>query len=112
MKTHRKKLPVVDRGDDAAIQSLKGHPGIEALLNRFKLQQAILVQKLCTTEFKNLDDVNRIQHFLLGVRYAQHEIANATKNLEIKKQRPASAYEVEQFEKIRASIESVRPTDL
>ncbi len=108
-----KPIPVQREDDAAAIASLKGHPGIDALLNRLRLQQAVLETKLRTTRYKELADVYLDQSGLFGLRVAQLEIAAATQNLDEKhKPRKATFNEIEQFEKIRASIESVRPTNL
>lgn len=108
-----KPIPVQHEDDAVAIASLKGHPGIIALLNRLRLQQAVLETKLRTTRYKELADVYLDQSSLLGLRTTQLEIAAATQNLDEKrKPRKATFDEIEQFEKIRASIESVRPTNL
>ena len=108
-----KPVPVQREDDAVAIASLAGHPGMIALLNRLRLQQAVLETKLKTTRYKELVDVYLDQSSLLGLRAAQLELATATQNLDEKrKPRKAAIDEVEQFERIRASIESVRPTDL
>lgn len=107
-----KPVPITDHSDDAAMASLQNHPGVTALLNRLRLQRAALETRLLTTQHKDLNDVYLLQSRISGLGFAELEIRNATKNLEVRRQRPASIHEIEQFEKIKAAIESVRPTDL
>ena len=107
-----KPVPVLDRSDDSALESLAKHPGMIALLNRLRLQKAALESQVLSKKFKDLDDVNFLLANISGLRIAELEIRSATKNLEIRRQRPASIQESEQFEKIRSSIESVRPTNV
>ena len=106
-----KPIPVTREEDLAAIVSLKGHPGILALLNRLRLQQASLESQLRTTRFKELYDLYLVQSSLFGLRYIESEIRFATQTTEDRRTaRPASPDEVEQFERIMNAIESVRPT--
>jgi hypothetical protein len=107
-----KPIPVQRDDDSAAIASLRGHPGIIALLNRLRLQQAVLETKLRTTRYKELADVYLDQSCLLGSRTTQLEIAAATQNLDEKSRpRVATFNEIDQFERIKNAIQSVRPTD-
>jgi hypothetical protein len=105
-----KPVPVLEHTDDAAILSLKGHPGITALLNRLRLQRAVLESQLLTRHFKDLNDVNFLQSGISWSRIFESEIRNATKNLEMKEQRPAADFEIEQFEEIKKAIESIGST--
>lgn len=107
-----KPVPITDHSDDAAMASLQNHPGMVALLNRLRLQKAALESQVLSKKFKDLNDVNFLLANISGLGFAELEIRNATKNLEIRRQRPASIHEIEQFEKIRSSIESVRPTNV
>ena len=107
-----KPVPITDHSDDAAMASLQDHPGVTALLNRLRLQRAVLETRLLATQHKDLNDVYLLQSRISGLGFAELEIRNATKNLEVRRQRPASIQEIEQFEKIRSSIESVRPTNV
>lgn len=105
-------VPVLRDDDSAAIASLKGHPGITALLNRFQLQQALLESQLKTNRFKDLDDVHFLQLGLTWLGYVKSELAIATRHDDDKrKPRVATFDEAEQFERIKNAIESVRPTN-
>lgn len=101
--------PVVvpSNADISAIASLRNHPGIVALLNRLKLQQSVLVARLTSYPFKDLNDVNLVQSRLLGLRAVESEIRKATSTLEDKQERVATDEEVKEFEKALLSIESV-----
>ena len=104
-----KPVPVLEHSDAAAIASLKGHPGIEALLNRLRLQQVAIEQQILSNRHEDLGDVNFLLSCVFGLRAAQSEIRSATKNQDNRRTRPASPDEIEQFEKIKSAIESVRP---
>ena len=107
-----KPIPVTDHADDAAIASLAGHPGMTALLNRLKLRRAVLEKQLQTKQFKDLTDVYSLQLGILGSRNFEYEIREATKNLEVKRERPATFDEIQQFDRAMNSIESLRPTNV
>ena len=55
--------------DEAALASLQGHPGVQALLNRLKLQSAVLERQLVTVHHKDLHDVYFLQSGITWVRY-------------------------------------------
>lgn len=105
-----KPVPILDNGDEAAIASLNGHPGMIALLNRQKLRRAVLERQLELKHFKDLSDVYILQLDISRSRAFELELREATKNLENKRLRPATIDETQEFDRILNSIESLRPT--
>lgn len=105
-----KPIPILDRADEAAMAGLQNHPGMMALLNRLRLQRSALTTQLVTGRFKEIQDVYSLQYRIAGLGYVESEIRLATSNIENRKTRPASEYEVEEFEKVLRSIESVGNT--
>lgn len=106
-----KPTSIIDKSDEAAIASLENHPGAIALLNRLRLQRALLETQLLTTHFKDLRDADFVQSRIAGLGYVESQIRSATKNLSDKKTRLATATEVEEFQKVLSSIESIRTTN-
>lgn len=105
-----KPVPVLDNSDAEALASLKNHPGMDALLNRLRLQRAVLERQLLTTPHKDLNAVYLLQHSALGFRFAESAIRSATQSVEAKRTREAYPEEVAEFEKVLRSIESIGTT--
>jgi hypothetical protein len=103
-------VPVVERSDEAAIAALQVHPGMTALLNRFKLQRAVLQAKLNTDKFKDVTDVHSIQSGISWLGFVERQVREATNNIETRKVRVSTFDENEQFDKVLSSIESIRST--
>jgi hypothetical protein len=97
--------------DEAALASLQGHPGVQALLNRLKLQSAVLERQLVTVHHKDLHDVYFLQSGITWVRYVESELRKIYEAQQVRRKgKIASVDEAEQFQKIMNAIESVRPT--
>lgn len=102
------------RGDTAAIISLKDHPGMIAILNRFRIQKAYLEKQLLNTRHKDLQDVHILQSYLLGLGFVESQIRSAIKDTAQKKVSTVVPEDEvnEQFEKISSAIEGLGITSL
>lgn len=101
-----KGVTVAKGGDDAAIVTLRNHPGFIALQNRRRLKIAALTALLAGTKHADIRSVDYIQCCITGLRLDQFEVDKAigeTRNREV----VPSANEIEQFEAIRAAIEGL-----
>ena len=106
----RKGVPVLRKEDDAAIASLRDHPGMVALLNRLRLQRAFLESKLLTVRHEDIRNVDLLQSGCAWSRYIESEVTRAVEGLKAKNVVSSTTDEVEEFERIKSAIESVTNT--
>ena len=100
---------IPNRGDDAAIATLRDHPGFVALMNRLNLKKAYLKAQL-ETRHESLRDVDILVTGIAWIRYLEFEISAAVGKAS-KAPAPASLDEVELFNKISTAIESIGSQD-
>jgi hypothetical protein len=105
-----KGVAVTHADDDAAIASLKNHPGMIALLNRMKLRQAALRAQLETVRHKDIRDVDFLVTSVSWLGLLQREVNTAIGNLHDKKPRAATIDEDLEFKRLLSSIESIGAT--
>jgi hypothetical protein len=102
-----KGVPI--RGDEAAIATLRDHPGFVALMNRMKLKQAFLKAQL-EQRHESLRDVDILVIGLAWSRLMEFEVNTAIGKLKAN-QSPVALVDVDEFEKVRSAIESVGSQD-
>jgi len=104
-------VPILDRAaDDAAIASLKEHPGMKALLNRFRLQQEALKSRLEGTRHKDLRDVDSCQLGLYWLGFAESQIRASIGKAQERETPVLAQSEILEFERILSAIETVGTT--
>jgi hypothetical protein len=94
--------------DREALVSLSGHPGITALINKLRLQRQYLETQLIKERHETLRDADILQLGIYWSRFVESQIEQAIGTTQ-HKARPMVESEVEEFEKVRSAIESVRP---
>ena len=103
-----KGIQIAAGADNDAIALLKNHPGFLALTNRMRLKKAALKAALEQTRHDTIRDVDFIQSGLYWLGFLELEVKKAVQDLQTKAAPKLAVNEVEEFEKVRAAIESVR----
>jgi hypothetical protein len=95
--------------DREALASLQGHPGITALINKLRLQRQYMEAQLIKDRHETLRDADILQLGIYWTRFVESQIEQAIGTAKYKA-RPMVEDEVEEFQRARSAIESVRPT--
>ena len=103
-----KGIQIAAGADNDAIALLKNHPGFLALTNRMRLKKAALKAALEQTRHDTIRDVDFLQSGLYWLGFLESEVNKAVQDLKTKSAPKLAVNEVEEFEKVRAAIESVR----
>ena len=103
-----KGVPILDRAaDDAAIASLKEHPGMKALLNRFRLQREALEARLIKGQHGDIRGVDNLQSAIAWLGFSESQINEAIGRTKSREVTVAPAIETIEFEKARLAIEGL-----
>lgn len=93
--------------DAAAIATLNGQAGWDALLRRLAFQRQVLQSRLSKPFHKSLREVDALQIGLMWLGYLEEECRRATNSIVPSKHVGPTESEVEEFNKINAFIERV-----
>lgn len=98
---------VSDPSDNVAIASLETHPGFWALMNRLRVQKAILESRLYSKRAKDIREVDFLQSGISWLEYIENVCSRAT-NTEVEAVIEPAQYDVKaEFDKINSFIERV-----
>lgn len=89
----------LDKETQAAIASLAGNPGFEALMEKLKLQRAMLESRLRTDHFKRLEDVFSLQAGIFWLDWLRRQVAQETNRVEPEPMR--RPFEIEESELLK-----------
>lgn len=104
------RLPAVDSNIAASIATLQGHPGFTYLLQKLRLQRAMLVSALANTRQESLKDVEFLQSGVAWTGFVEAQLMKAIgyrEAPEAPKQTPFEA-EREAFEEAQKFIEVLK----
>lgn len=114
-KTPRWAIVEVEKGvrvtedDDRLIATLQEHPGMTALLNRFRLKRAVLEAQLRSRQ-KDIRDADFLVAGIYWLGFAESEISQATHRVSAKSTPRFADLETQEFEKARTAIQSIGTT--
>lgn len=92
--------------DDRLIATLSEHPGMTALLNRFRLKKAVLEAQLRSRQ-KDIRDVDYLVAGIHWLGFVESEISTAIQRTSEKSTPRLATFEVAEFERARSAIESI-----
>jgi hypothetical protein len=94
-----------------AIASLAGNPGFQALMNRLRIQKALLNSALRGNKHESLIEVNRLQSGIAWINWLDRQVALEVTKSEREQPRPAYDVEQQEFERMAAAITIVGKQD-
>lgn len=102
---YREDRPSYHDVDNEAMASLVGHPGFEAYRNKLQIQKKVLEDSVLNGEY-DFDTIKHMKSGIYWLGFLEREIEKLTGRSR-RVTAPATVDELEQFNKIRASIEAV-----
>ena len=93
--------------DEDSIRALAVHPGFVALMNRLKLQRAVLQTTLDTKKHSDIRVVDDLQNGLKWLDYLQNEVNKAVSKKAEAKAVAVRPTEQQEFDKVFRLIEGV-----
>lgn len=93
--------------EEAAIETLKDHPGFQALIHKLRLQKNYI--KACLETERDDRERDRLQEGIRWISYLEREVGRRVHKHDRKRTLAASAEELEEFANVRALIERIEP---
>jgi hypothetical protein len=100
-------IPDYDEEVQKAIRSLDSHPGFEAVLNKLRLQKALVESALKKQKYEHIEDYYYLQAMVHGLEYTENFLKSEVKKGKTQKPRESFDIEAEQFQRISAALQMV-----
>lgn len=100
-------IPDYDEEAQKAVRSLDNHPGFMALLNKFRLQKAMVEGSLKKQKYDHIEDYYYLQAMSFALGYAEAFLKSEVKKGKAPKPREAYDVEAEEFQRVSAALEIV-----
>lgn len=102
-----KPAPRLSREDSINIASLAEHPGFHALLNKLRIQKAILETALRTKQHTSLQEVGSLQAGINWINWLDKQVLQSAGRQEESKPRDAFELEVKELERMAAALDII-----
>lgn len=93
--------------EQRAIVSLAGHPGLDALMRKLKLQRSLLESQLRSKRHSDIRQVDNLQSGIFWTNWLERQVREQVSKKETQPPRDALDLEKSEFERVATALELV-----